>query len=344
MKTRIDADLHNIVPNIDVLLPYMEAHWLEYFHHSRFRGPIDSSYPKGASTSIRPTLPATAATTLADVQQNALDPWQTEIGILNCTYEVESLHNPDMAAACARAVNQWQAEHWLAQDSRLRASIVVPSKIPAMAAKEIEHWGQHPGFVQIFLPVRSPLLYGNRNYWPIFEAAVKHDLVVCIHFGGAPGNPSTPTGWPSWYIEEYAGMAQVFQSQLMSLVVEGVFAQFPTLRVVMAEGGWTWLPAFFWRLDKEWKGLRFEIPWVKTFPSDIIRQHVRFTLQPIDAPPDPILLTQTTEQLESEELLLFSTDYPHWHFDEANEALPPNLSERLRRKIMGENARAFYRF
>ncbi len=139
-------------------------------------------------------------------------------------------------------------------------------------------------------------------------------------------------------------MAQVFQSQLMSLVVEGVFAQFPTLRIVMAEGGWTWLPAFFWRLDKEWKGLRFEIPWVKTFPSDIIRQHVRFTLQPIDAPPDPILLTQTTEQLESEELLLFSTDYPHWHFDNSGEALPPNLSESLRRKIMGENARAFYRF
>ena len=344
MKTTIDADLHNIVPNIDVLLPYMEAHWQEYFRQSRFRGPIDSSYPQGAQTSLRPTLPATAGTTLADVQQNALDPWQTEIGILNCTYEVESLHNPDMAAACARAVNQWQAEHWLAQDSRLRASIVVPSKIPAMAAKEIEHWGQHPGFVQVFLPVRSPLLYGNRNYWPIFEAAAKHDLVVCIHFGGAPGNPSTPTGWPSWYIEEYAGMAQVFQSQLMSLVVEGVFAQFPTLRIVMAEGGWTWLPAFFWRLDKEWKGLRFEIPWVKTFPSDIIRQHVRFTLQPIDAPPDPILLTQTIEQLESEELLLFSTDYPHWHFDNSGEALPPNLSESLRRKIMGENARAFYRF
>ncbi len=344
MTTIIDADLHNIVPNIDALLPYMETHWQEYLRNSRFRGPADSSYPKGAQTSVRPIFPLTAGTTLADVQENALDACKTDIGILNCTYEVESLHNPDMAAACARAVNEWQAEHWLAQDSRLRASIVVPSKIPAMAAKEIEHWGKHPGFVQVFLPVRSPQLYGNRNYWPIFEAAVKHDLVVCIHFGGAPGNPSTPTGWPSWYIEEYTGMAQVFQSQLMSLVVEGVFAQFPTLRIVMAEGGWTWLPAFFWRLDKEWKGLRFEIPWVNRFPSDIIRQHVRFTLQPIDAPPDPILLSQTIEQLESEDLLLFSTDYPHWHFNDLTTAVPSNLSDSHRRKIMGENARAFYRF
>lgn len=339
----VDADLHNIVPNMDALLPYMEAHWQEYFRNSRFRGPIDSSYPPGAPTSVRPMLPATAATTLADVVQNALVPWQTDIGILNCTYEVESLHNPDMAAVCARAVNQWQAEQWLAQDSRLRAAIVVPSKVPALAAKEIAHWGRHPGFVQVFLPVRAQHLYGNRNYWPILEAAVQNDLVVCLHFGGASGYPSTPSGWPSWYIEEYAGMAQVFQSQLINFIVEGVFAQFPTLRIVMAEGGWTWLPSLMWRLDKEWKGLRFEIPWVKVPPSDLIRQHVRFTLQPMDAPPDPSLLTQTLEQLESEELLLFSTDYPHWHFEDSASALPSALSDSQRRKIMGENARHFYR-
>ena len=97
-----------------------------------------------------------------------------------------------------------------------------------------------------------------------------------------------------------------------------------------------------WRLDKEWKGLRFSIPWVNTFPSDIIRKHVRFTLQPIDAPPDPVQLTETIAQLESDELLLFSTDYPHWHFDKPADALPANISESLRRKIMAENARAFY--
>ena len=340
----IDADLHNIVPHLDTILPYMARHWQEYFRTSRFGGPIDSSYPAGAQTSRHPSLPETAGTTLADLQQGALDPWQTDIGILNCTYEVESLHNPDMAAACARAVNEWQAERWLAEDSRLRASIVVPSKVPAMAVAEIEQWAQHPGFVQIFLPVRSAQLYGHRNFWPVLEAAVKHDLVICIHFGGASGLPSTPTGWPSWYIEEYAGMAQVFQSQLINLIVEGAFAQFPELRVVLAEGGWTWLPSLMWRLDKEWKGLRFEIPWVKTFPSDLIRRHVRFTLQPLDAAPDAQLLGQTIEQMESDELLLFSTDYPHYQFEEPAGALPTSITDGQRAKIMAGNAQTFYRF
>lgn len=338
----IDADIHNIVPNIDALLPYMAAHWQEYFGNSRFKGPVDATYPAGAETSVRPGLSPNAATTLADVQQNVLDPNGVDIGILNCSYEVESLHNPDMAAACARAVNRWQAAQWLEQDNRLRASIVVPSKVPAMAAEEIDFWGKHDGFVQVYLPVRAQHLYGTRTFWPVLEAAVRHDLPICIHYGGASGYPSTPTGWPSWHIEEYAGMAQVFQSQLINLIVEGVFAQFPTLRVVMAEGGWTWLPSLMWRLDKEWKGLRFEIPWVNRFPSELIRQHVRFTLQPIDAPPDSEQLLQTVEQLESEELLLYSSDYPHWH-DTAVPLLNA-LSATHREKIMGENAREFYRF
>ncbi len=56
MTKIIDADLHNIVPNIDVLLPYMEKHWQEYFTNSRFKGPVDSSYPSGAQTSVVPNL------------------------------------------------------------------------------------------------------------------------------------------------------------------------------------------------------------------------------------------------------------------------------------------------
>jgi hypothetical protein len=344
MSRVIDADLHNIVPDFEALLPYMEAHWQEYFRNSRFNGPLDSSYPAGAATSRRPDLPQDAGTTLADLQQHALAAWGTEIGILNCTYELDSLHNPDMAMACARAVNDWQADQWLAEDSRLRGSIVVPNKVPAMAAEEIDRWGAHSGFVQVILPVRAPQPYGNRNYWPIFEAASKHDLAVCLHYGGSPGSPSTPTGWPSWHIEEYAGMAQVFQSQLLNLIVEGLFDKFPDTRIVMAESGWTWLPAFFWRLDKEWKGLRFEIPWVKSYPSDLIRKHVRFTLQPLDAPQSDVHMAHVLEQLESDELLLFSSDYPHWHFDDPQDALPSGLSAEQRQKIMSGNAEAFYGF
>jgi predicted TIM-barrel fold metal-dependent hydrolase len=188
--------------------------------------------------------------------------------------------------------------------------------------------------VHAYLPVRSAVPYGNRNYRPLYEAAVRHDLPLCIRFGGAPRTPPTPTGWPSCYIEEYTGMAEVIESQVLCLIAEGVFDYFPTLRVALIEVGFIWLPSRMWRLDKEWKGMRREIPWVKQRPYDIIRQHVRLTVQPLDAPTSRELLLQIIEQMDSDERLMFSTDHPHLHFDAPEAALPGHLPARLRHKIL----------
>ena len=134
-------------------------------------------------------------------------------------------------------------------------------------------------------------------------------------------------------------MASVFQSHLLSLVSEGVFDRFPTLRVALIESGCTWLPSLLWRFDKEWKGLRRETPWVRQPPSTYIREHVRLTLAPFDAPSDP----QYVDQVGSEELLMFATDYPHWHDDTLPDAHHAGLPAALRHKMLYDNARTFYR-
>ena len=342
----IDCDVHNSVPNVQALCPWLSPFWREYIEQSGFKGPIDTAYPNAPTSARRDTKPASGGppgSDLALIREQVLDPWGTELAILSCDYAVEAVHNPDADVAIARAVNDWQIAEWLDRDPRLRASIVVPSKQPDAAAREIERVGDHPGFVRVFLPVRSPIPYGKRHYHPIYEAAIRHDLVVSLHFGGAPGNPPTSVGWPSYYIEEYAGMAQVFQGQLMSLIVEGVFDRFPALRIALVESGFTWLPPFLWRFDKEWKGLRREIPWTKRLPSEYVREHVTLTLQPIDGPPDAARLLRAIDQLGSDDLLVFSTDYPHWHFDEPDEALPAGLPSSLKRKLLSDNARTFYR-
>ena len=134
-------------------------------------------------------------------------------------------------------------------------------------------------------------------------------------------------------------MAQVFQTQVLSMIIEGVFDRFSNLRVALIEGGWTWLPSLMWRIDKDWKGLRREVPWNVQLPSDYVRQRMKLSLQPIDGPGDEQHLLQIIDQLGSDDLLMWSSDYPHWHQDE----LPAGLSEPVRRKILLENARAFYR-
>jgi uncharacterized protein len=137
-------------------------------------------------------------------------------------------------------------------------------------------------------------------------------------------------------------MAQVFQSQLTSIISEGVFDLFPTVRVALLESGFTWMPAFMWRFDKEWRNLRRLVPWVKRAPSEYIREHVRMTIQPLDAPPQWEQMQTTIRQLGSEDLLLFASDYPHQHASDPMDVLLPRLSESLVRKIRAETARNLY--
>ena len=120
-----------------------------------------------------------------------------------------------------------------------------------------------------------------------------------------------------------------------------MFNRYPDLKVVLLESGWTWLPAHLWRLTKYWHGLRMEIPWVDRSPAEIVRSNVRFSLQPTDAPPDAASLQRIVEHMQSDELLLFSTDYPHWQFD-GMAVIPEGLSMELVRKITIDNPRATY--
>ena len=338
----IDCDIHIDVRSVRALFPYLAEHWRSYIYETSFKGPVDTSYPPGSETSLRPDLQATRID-LDVVREQALAPFDTATGILTCAYAVDSVRNPFAAAALATAVNEWQAEHWLDPEPRLRGSIVVPIQDPALAAAEIDRVGENRQFVQVLLPVHAEALYGNRRYYPIYEAALRHDLAIGIHFGGNPGSPPTAVGWPSYYIEEYVGMSHIFQSQVISLVTEGVFDKFPALRVALIESGVTWLPSLMWRLDKEWKGLRREVPWVRRLPSEYIQEHIRLTTQPIDLPDDDDEILPILDQFAAENMLMFSSDFPHNHSPASPAAFLEQVPEETARKIMHANAAAFYR-
>ena len=40
--------------------------------------------------------------------------------------------------------------------------------------------------------------------------------------------------------------------------------RFPALRLVLLECGFSWLPSLLWRMDKHWRSLWPEIPWVRS--------------------------------------------------------------------------------
>jgi hypothetical protein len=340
----IDCDIHPALPGLGALLPYLEPYWQETIPQRGVHELEPISYPEHAPLSARPDWrPATGkpGSDLAAMRAHVLDPLRIQCAICSCLYGVHLLHSADMAAALARALNRWMAEAWLDRDQRLRASIAVPAQNAELAVEEIERSAPDRRFVQVLLFAMGASPLGQRQHWPIYAAAERHGLAVGIHAGSTYHHPVTSVGWPSYYTEDYAAQALGHQSQLTSLIAEGVFVKFPRLKVVLLESGFTWLPSFLWRLNKYWKGLKIEVPWLDRSPAEMVRESVRFSLQPVDAPEGGAELRRAIDHIGSDRLILFSTDYPHWQYD-GDRVLPAGLDRDLIQKIAIDNPRATY--
>jgi len=343
IRAPIDCDVHPVLPGLAALRRYLEPHWREQIVARGLDELESNSYPKNAPLTARPDFrgPPRAGADPGRLAAQALDPFATRLAICNCLYGVQLPFSEDLGAALATALNDWIAGEWLDREPRFRASIVVPTQNPARAVAEIDRLAPDLRFVQVLMLANDSAPLGNRLWWPIYAAAARHRMPIGIHAGSTYRHAVTGVGWPSYYIEDYAAQAQSFQTQLASLIAEGVFTKFPDLYFVFIESGWTWLPAFLWRFTKFWRGLRAEVPWVATPPAEIVRARVRFTLQPIDGPDDPAVLLRVLEQLGSDRLLLFSTDHPHWQFDDTD-ALPHWFPKALAERVLAENALETY--
>ena len=84
------------------------------------------------------------------------------------------------------------------------------------------------------------------------------------------------------------------------------------------------------------------MPWVDRAPLEIIREHVRLTLAALRcAAVGRMAVARLCEHLGSEDMLLFSSDYPHWHF-EGDEALPEGLPGAIVDRVLSGNPKSTY--
>ena len=258
----------------------------------------------------------------------------------NSWLHLGALPNRDYASALARAYNQWLVEECLTVDERFLGSMYVAPRAPEKGAELIREYGDHPQVRQVMLPGAAEVPYGRPQYWPLYEAAEDMNLAIAVHpfsEGHGVSNPPTGAGHANTYIEWHTLLGAYYMGQLSSIVTEGVLVEYPDLRWVFLEGGYGWLPHFMWRLDKNWKGLRSQVPWLKEKPSHYIRKNVWFASQPIEEPERPEYHDYILEMMHADETLVFASDYPHWDGDDPMWGLP-SMSEEMERAIKCENA------
>ncbi|WP_426958662.1 amidohydrolase family protein [Muricoccus radiodurans] len=348
----IDCDVHPIVPGgMETLMRYMPEAWNERFRRKgsnltgtsgvplRFQHPngsvprMDARGPKGGIAGSDPHY------LIADL----LDGNGVNIALLNCIQAgavMAALSQVEESIVIGRAYNDFFLQEWLPLDSRLRYAPTVPVQDPQAAAEEIRRVGKHPQVSAISLPLLN-IQMGNRWYWPIYEAAQEMDLPIYEHVTGIEsliaGTPQITAGTFDSYIDRYLAMPQLAESSVRNLIFSGTLERFPRLRFVFAEFGFLWILPLMWRMDRIWRGLRHEVPWIKQPPSETIHSRFFFTTQPVDEPDDNRDLEKLISMV-GDDVLCFSSDYPHWDNDMPGATLR-FLSPESRQKIFFDNPR-----
>jgi len=341
----IDIDVHFKPANAFALTDRLPEPWRSRtnIHRALTKAPLYNPYtgamrldakPEGGPTGSDPSLAGRQLLQEAGVDLAINIP----VGEYFCP-----LVEPDLNAALSSAVNEWQAATWLGDfkgHTRYRGSISVAANNVPAAVREIEKWAGDPRFVQVLVPHHAGAPYGSPQFDPIWAAASKHGLPVAIHSNVGLEQYMTPVGLIQRY-PEYNGIGHplFLAHHLVSLITYGSFDRFPQLRIVMVEGGFSLYGPVISRLDRAWEALGGEN---KGLPSDYLRDHVRFSSQPVEEPDSFDDLARMWAWGDASHLLMFSTDYPHWDFDDPARAISPRFGDATRRRVYLENAREFY--
>jgi predicted TIM-barrel fold metal-dependent hydrolase len=343
----IDCDIHNTLVRPDELFPYLSSYWRHQLKTngfpvtpSSFRSPVgviraDAGCPDGAP----------AASSPAYLIEHHMDPNGITYGVLTGDQMGVSVQaDVDFANELASAYNDNLKARWLDFSDRYRGSIIVNHSDPVAAAKEIDRVAPDKRFVQVAICSGARILFGQRHYYPMYEAAERHGLPIALHPGaegvGTTGAP-TPSGYPSLYFEWHNILPINYMAHVNSLVCEGVFEKFPGLKFIGLEGGISWVPHLMWRMDKNYKALRSMTPWLKRLPSEYILDHIRLSTQPMEEPPRASDLLAMFEMMQGDRMLVFSSDYAHWDGDDPHHILG-SLPEPAQQRIFWQNAADLY--
>jgi uncharacterized protein len=327
----IDIDLHHRWHAEDDLIEYVDREWHDVidrshsavalegtgalFHHisganKRMDSFPDDGGPPGSSYEL--------------VCKQWLDPFPVERAVLSFDIgQSGGVPNPRLASALCRAANDWSMDRWIDryQDDRLYAGALIPTQIPEDGVREIHRMAANPRIVEA-LVVSNGLSkpFGHPAYHPIYAAAEEVGLPIAIHNGGDTYHSTSQYvagGMPNTRFEFHTLAPQSTIMHIVSFITNGVFERFPGLKLMIIESGMSWMPWLMWSLDRDFTMLRREHLGLTRLPSDLLREHVRLTSQPIEVTPRRGQLAETLETADGmEDMLCFASDYPHWDTDD----------------------------
>ena len=288
----------------------------------------------------------------AESHVQAMDIEGIDVGVLYGTrgrqVQMHDDHDPAVAAALARAHNNWTHDYCQYNAERLKFAAQLSFHDIPEAVKEAKRAVRELGAIAV---IGNPNPINGRHIHdpalePLWDTIEELGVPIGFH---PTGQSSLKDDIARRYLDtpngRVIGVAGRNPMELMlafaSLAAGGVLERHPRLRCAFLEGTCGWLPWYLWRLDEAWEkfGPGSEVQ-ISQLPSQyFFRQCYVAT----DADEKP--LRQVIEAIGDDSIVV-STDYPHSdglfpHAMEEFIALE-GVSDKTKQKILWDNCARLY--
>jgi predicted TIM-barrel fold metal-dependent hydrolase len=264
-------------------------------------------------------------------------------------YGLEEAGRPELALAAARAHNRMNAD-FCSVDRRLLATGYVPL-FDLDAAPQIASEALALGCKALMIPSKSPSSHSPSHIAlePLWSLAEEAGIPIVFHVGGEEKMAPSyfENGLPR--IKDFHGGEENFTGlsfmtipvaiwqTMAAIIFDGVLDRHPNLKFGAIELGATWLPSWMQFMDSAWGAFRKgeeRLQKLSDRPSEIAKRQFRVT--PYAHEP-----TGWVMENSSEDMLLFSSDFPH--VEGGRNPIKrfadnmPNVSEAAQQKFYRDN-------
>jgi predicted TIM-barrel fold metal-dependent hydrolase len=250
-----------------------------------------------------------------------------------------TFRTPELLKACMRASNEYALDEIASVSPRYVVTAQVSTLDVNDAVEELQ-FAAGKGFKAVFLPTTPHPSADDwhRDSWePFWAAAEEAGIVLAFHIGTDPvdltsGNLGQTYRGPGGAVMNYTETTFSGQRAAMKMVASGALDRHPNLKVLISEGGATWVPFLGDRMIEGY------------------RQHHMAVRPKLSRDPKEILYTQIYASFQHDETaipaleamgynnVMFGSDYPHMegtfgHTQDTLKGLFDGVSEQTKLRI-----------
>jgi predicted TIM-barrel fold metal-dependent hydrolase len=243
------------------------------------------------------------------------------------------IQDPNLLKAANRAHNEWKASEVVRRShNRLVPTASVPLMDMDIAICELQH-AASLGLKVVSMPTELPdgLPDYNRDDWePFWSAAEEAEMVLGFHIGTSN---VTPFRGPGGAVLNYVSTTYDGQFTAIKLVSSGALDRHPQLKVLISEGGSTWIPFIGDRMNEGYRQhSMFVRPVLSCLPKEILYRQVYTSFQHDESAPAALWAMGYQN-------VLWGSDYPHLEgtfghtqktLHELFDNVAPEVSHRIR--------------